>query len=56
MDMPTMYGPVQVMIRYIISVIASATEAKHGALYMNVQGAVPLRVTLKQIGHAHLYT
>ena len=31
--------------------MASATEAKYGALFLNGQAAVPIRTTLTEIGH-----
>ena len=32
--------------------MASASEAKLGALFLNGQEAVPIRIMLKEIGHA----
>ena len=44
-------GPVLVLAKVIKNVMASATEAERGALYMNAQEAVALRNCLEAMGH-----
>ena len=44
-------GPVMVLAKIIKNVMASAAEAEVGALFMNAQEAVPMRLSLEELGH-----
>ena len=44
-------GPAAVIAKIIKNVMASAAEAKIGALFMNAQLVAPMRVTLEELGH-----
>ena len=44
-------GPIAVLAKVIKAVMSSAAEAKIGALYMNAQEILPLRVTCEEMGH-----
>ena len=46
-----MNGSIAVMAKIIKNVMASAAEAEVGALYMNAQLALPMRITLEELGH-----
>ena len=44
-------GPITVMVKIIKAVMSSAAEPEIGALYMNAQQLLPLRITCKELGH-----
>ena len=44
-------GPITVMAKIIKAVMSSAAEAEIGALYMNAQQLLPLRITCEELGH-----
>ena len=44
-------GHIAVLAKVIKAVMSSAAEAETGALYMNAQELLPLRVTCEEIGH-----
>ena len=44
-------GPILVLSRILKSVMASMAKAECGGLFMNGQEAIPLRHTLKELGH-----
>ena len=44
-------GPIYVLAKIIKNVMASAAEAEVTGLFMNAQQAVPMRLTLKDMGH-----
>ena len=46
-------GPILVLAKVIRNVMASATEAEVGGLFINAQEAVPERTTLIDMGHPH---
>jgi hypothetical protein len=48
---PTRNGPVHTTCQIMRNVLASAAEAKIGALFLNGQEALPIRVTLNELGH-----
>ena len=48
---PTSNGAVLDVARIIKSVMTSAAEAEMGALYINAREAVPMRITLEEMGH-----
>ena len=48
---PENNGPVLNVARIIKSVMTSAAEAEMGALYINAREAVPMRITLEEMGH-----
>ena len=50
-DGSLMNGSIAVIAKIIKNVMASAAEAEVGALYMNAQLALPMRITLKELGH-----
>ena len=43
--------PIAVIAKVIKAVMSSASEAEIGALYMNAQELIPLRVTCEELGH-----
>jgi hypothetical protein len=48
---PTQNGPVHTTCQIMRNVLASAAEAKIGALFLNGQEAQPIRFTLDELGH-----
>jgi hypothetical protein len=48
---PRLNSPIHMTCHILCNVMASAAEAKVGALFLNSQDALPLRVTLKELGH-----
>ena len=44
-------GPIYVLAKLIKRVMASASEAECGGLFMNAQEAIPIITTLKELGH-----
>merc|ERR1712155_394889 len=44
-------GPIYVLAKVIKAVMTSTTEAECGGLYINAQEAVPLIITLEELGH-----
>ena len=44
-------GPIYVLAKIIKNVMASAAEAEVAGLFMNAQHAVPIRLTLEDMGH-----
>ena len=44
-------GPIHVLAKIIKNVMSSAAEAEVAGLFMNAQHAVPLRLTLEDMGH-----
>ena len=44
-------GAVHVHCSIMRAVLSSATEAETGALFCNAKEAVPLRITLEELGH-----
>jgi hypothetical protein len=48
---PTSNGPLHTTCQIMCNVLASAAEAKIGALFLNGQEALPIRVTLAELGH-----
>jgi hypothetical protein len=48
---PTPNGPVHTTCQIMRNVLASAAEAEIGALFLNGQEALPIRITLNKIGH-----
>jgi hypothetical protein len=48
---PPNNGAVLTIAQIIKAVMSSAAEAKVGALYINVREAVPMRITLEEMGH-----
>jgi hypothetical protein len=48
---PSQNGPVHTTCQIMRNVLASAAEAKIGALFVNGQEALPIRVTLDELGH-----
>jgi dsRNA-specific ribonuclease len=48
---PTRNGPVHTTCQIMRNVLASAAEAKIGALFLDGQEALPIRVTLDELGH-----
>jgi len=44
-------GPVHVLCQIMRQVVASAAEAKLGALFLNAQAMCPLRTALDELGH-----
>ena len=53
---PTINGIVYVVCKIIRNIMASAAEAELGALFLNFQEAVPIRITLEEMGHTQLPT
>ena len=49
---PTLNGTVYVVCKILCNILASAAEAKLGALFLNCQESVPIRITLEKMGHA----
>ena len=49
---PTLNGVVYVLCKIFCNIMASAAEAKLGALFLNFQEAAPIRITLEEMGHA----
>jgi hypothetical protein len=50
-EQPTRNGPVHTTCQIMRNVLASAAEAKIGALFLNGQEALPIRVTLTELGY-----
>jgi hypothetical protein len=48
---PTSNGPLHITCQIMRNVLASAAEAEIGALFLNGQEALPIRVTLAELGH-----
>jgi len=48
---PMTNAPIHIMCNTIKNVMASAAEAEAGGLYLAVQRACPMRVTLAELGH-----
>ena len=48
---PPNNGAVLNIAQIIKAVMASVAEAKLGALYINAKEAVPMRITLEEMGH-----
>ena len=48
---PTLNGIVYVVYKIIRNIMASAAEAELGDLFLNCQEAVPIRITLEEMGH-----
>ena len=44
-------SPISVMAKIIKAVMSSAAEAEIGALFMNAQKLLPLRITCEELGH-----
>ena len=44
-------GPIYVLARIIKNVMASAAEAEVAGLFVNAQHTVPMKLTLKDMGH-----
>ena len=44
-------GPISIIAKIIKSVMSSAAEAEVGALFMNAQDILPMRVTCEELGH-----
>ena len=44
-------GPITILAKTIKHVMASAAEAEIAALFMNAKEALPLRITLTELGH-----
>ena len=53
---PTLNGIVYVVCKILRNVMASAAEAEIGALFLNCQEAVPICITLEEMGHSQLPT
>ena len=49
---PTLNGIVYVVFRILRNIMASAAEAELGALFLNCQEAVPIRITIEEMGHS----
>jgi hypothetical protein len=49
--LPTLNGPIHTMCKIIDVVVGSAAEAEIGAGYLNAQTAVPICMTLQELGH-----
>jgi len=50
-DPPNDNGPIDVLCQIMRPVLASAAEAKLGALFLNAKHACPLRIALLELGH-----
>jgi hypothetical protein len=51
-DSPRLFnGPVLTISRVIRAVMSAASEAECGALFINCQEAIPLRIALEELGH-----
>ena len=50
---PPPNGPLHTISGILKNVMASEVEAEMGGLFINGQGAVILRTTLQEMGHAH---
>jgi hypothetical protein len=48
---PRLNGPIHTTCHILRNVMASAAEAEVGTLFLNDQDALPLRVTLEELGH-----
>ena len=48
---PTLNGIVYVVCKILCNIMASAAEAELGDLFLNCQKAVPILITLKEMGH-----
>ena len=49
---PTLNGILYVVCKILRNIMASAAEAELGALLLNCQEAVPIRITLEEMGHS----
>ena len=49
---PTLNGIVYVVCKILCNIMASAAEAELGALFLNCQVDVPIRITLEEMGHS----
>ena len=49
---PTLNGIVYVVCKILRNIMASAAEVELGALFLNCQEAVPIRITLEEMGHS----
>ena len=49
---PTLNGIVYVVCKILRNIMASTEEAELGALFLNCQEAVPIRITLEEMGHS----
>ena len=48
---PTLNSIVYVVCKILRNIMESATEAELGALFLNCQEDVPIRITLEEMGH-----
>ena len=48
---PTLNGIVFVVCKILRNIMASSAEAELGALFLNCQEAVPIGITLEEMGH-----
>ena len=48
---PTLNGIVYVVCKILCNIMASASEAELGDLFLNCQEAVPIGITLEEMGH-----
>ena len=46
-------GAIHTTCEIIKNVMSAASEAECGATFINCKAAVPLRITLEEIGHTH---
>jgi hypothetical protein len=53
---PPYNGAIHTIISIMRNVMASATEAKLGAVFQNASDCVPLRIALKEMGHSQAAT
>ena len=53
---PTLNGIVYIVCKILRNIMASAEEAELGALLLNCQEAVPIRITLEEMGHSQHHT
>ena len=49
---PTLNGIVYSVCKILRNIMVSAAEAELGALFLNYQEAVPIRITLEEMGHS----
>ena len=49
---PTFNGIVYVVCKMLRNIMASTSESELGALFLNCQEAVPIRITLEEMGHS----
>ena len=48
---PTLNGIVYLVCKILRNIMASTAESELGALFLNCQEDVPIRITLEKIGH-----